>query len=205
MPARSMSRDPQIWLWRHFPLWIGLAMALVIIINVVMMWQAFATFPGQPKSNGYDASNAYNGILDKAAQEAGQRPGHDQAVAVHRRREQPGAAQAEDVRGPADGVVAGLRGHQHQVGRHPVAPSLGRRRAPGRAALPRHAPVDQLQLQQAAVVVGVPGQLDREVDRHPGRRQPPRHFPGNSVQAAAAAIVEPEPEMLLLEDRGRRT
>lgn len=56
--------------WRWFPLGITAAMLVVIAVNGYMIWQATSTFPGSAGEDGFDLSNAYGKVLDRAAAEA---------------------------------------------------------------------------------------------------------------------------------------
>ncbi|HKM62631.1 MAG TPA: FixH family protein [Acidisphaera sp.] len=56
--------------WRRFPLAVAGAFAVVFAVNVTMVKLALDTFPGRPVGDGFDTSNNYDRILDRARQEA---------------------------------------------------------------------------------------------------------------------------------------
>jgi len=56
--------------WRYFPFAIIGALAFVIIVNAAMITTAVQGFPGKTGRNGFDLSNQYNTVLDRADREA---------------------------------------------------------------------------------------------------------------------------------------
>jgi len=64
------------------------------------------------------------------------------------------------------------------------------------------APVDELELEELAVVEMIPSELDGEVQRHAQRRHAVRHLPSDTVQAAALRVFEGETEMHVFKDDG---
>ena len=52
--------------WRYFPFAIIGALAFVIIVNAAMITTAVQGFPGKTGRNGFDLSNQYNAVLERA-------------------------------------------------------------------------------------------------------------------------------------------
>ena len=66
MPTPAAPRSA----WRWFPWALAGVMLLVFAANGGLIYWALATFPGATNNDGFDESNAYDGVLAKAAQEA---------------------------------------------------------------------------------------------------------------------------------------
>lgn len=49
--------------WARFPVWLLIAMGLVIAVNARFVTLALDTFPGVPAGDDFDTSNAYNRVL----------------------------------------------------------------------------------------------------------------------------------------------
>jgi nitrogen fixation protein FixH len=60
-------RAPRRSLWSHFPLFLIAAMGVVMAVNAMLMIDAFRTFPGAAPNDGFDMSNAYDGVFRAAA------------------------------------------------------------------------------------------------------------------------------------------
>ena len=56
--------------WNLFPWAIGAGMAVVVAVNVGMAVSAIGTFPGKAGRDGFDLSNRYNLIMDRARDQA---------------------------------------------------------------------------------------------------------------------------------------
>jgi nitrogen fixation protein FixH len=56
--------------WRWFPWIVALSLLVVIVVNGGMMWVALSTFPGAAGADGFDLSNGYDHVLDRAARQA---------------------------------------------------------------------------------------------------------------------------------------
>lgn len=56
--------------WRLFPWAIAAAMGLVIAVNGGMVYAALHSFPGSAGSDGFDLSNHYDQVIDRAQQQA---------------------------------------------------------------------------------------------------------------------------------------
>ena len=61
---------PPRTVWRFFPLFVALAMSVVIAVNAGMIYAALHTFPGNAGSDGFDLSNHYDRVLDRVARQA---------------------------------------------------------------------------------------------------------------------------------------
>jgi nitrogen fixation protein FixH len=57
-------------LWRLFPWAIGAAMGLVVAVNAGMIYAAVHSFPGSAGSDGFDLSNRYDRVIERAQQQA---------------------------------------------------------------------------------------------------------------------------------------
>jgi nitrogen fixation protein FixH len=57
-------------IWRFFPWFITAGMALVIVVNIGMVYAALHTFPGNAGGDGFDLSNHYNAVLDRMDRQA---------------------------------------------------------------------------------------------------------------------------------------
>ena len=66
----STAASPRRSSWQWFPWAIAGALAVVVIVNAGMMWAALSTFPGAAGSDGFDLSNSYDRVLDRAARQA---------------------------------------------------------------------------------------------------------------------------------------
>ncbi len=66
MPPAAAPRSA----WRWFPWALAGVMLLVFAANGGLIYWAMATFPGATNNDGFDESNAYDGVLVKAAKEA---------------------------------------------------------------------------------------------------------------------------------------
>ena len=62
------------------------------------------------------------------------------------------------------------------------------------------APVDELELEELAVVEMVPSELDGEIQRYAQGRHTVRHLPSDAVQSAALRVFEAETKMHVFED-----
>lgn len=56
--------------WRCFPWLVAAAMSVVVAVNAGMIYAALASFPGKAGNAGFDLSNQYNAVLDRAQREA---------------------------------------------------------------------------------------------------------------------------------------
>lgn len=56
--------------WRLFPWAVAAAMLLVVAVNAGMVFAALHTFPGQAGDEGFQLSNHYDAVLDRADQQA---------------------------------------------------------------------------------------------------------------------------------------
>jgi nitrogen fixation protein FixH len=65
-PAEAPRRSS----WQWFPWAVAGALAVVVVVNAGMMWAALSTFPGAAGSDGFDLSNSYDRVLDRAARQA---------------------------------------------------------------------------------------------------------------------------------------
>jgi nitrogen fixation protein FixH len=66
----SIAPSPRRSAWRWFPWIVALYLGFVVIVNGGMMWAALSTFPGSAGSDGFDLSNNYDQVLDRAAHQA---------------------------------------------------------------------------------------------------------------------------------------
>ena len=56
--------------WNLFPWAIGAGMLVVVAVNIGMATSAIVTFPGKAGRDGFDLSNHYNTIMDRARDQA---------------------------------------------------------------------------------------------------------------------------------------
>ena len=49
--------------WNRFPVWLIIAMGLVVAVNARFIAVAYNTFPGTPTADDFDTSNDYNRVL----------------------------------------------------------------------------------------------------------------------------------------------
>ena len=56
--------------WRWFPIASLGALGLIVVVNMVMIYYALHTFPGESVHGGFETSNNYEQVLDHAAQQA---------------------------------------------------------------------------------------------------------------------------------------
>jgi nitrogen fixation protein FixH len=56
--------------WNYFPHAIIAALAVVVLVNIGMVWSALRTFPGVAALDVFDHSNAYDAVLAEEAQES---------------------------------------------------------------------------------------------------------------------------------------
>ena len=56
--------------WRWFPIASLGALAAVVIVNAGMIYYALHTFPGDTVRGGFEASNAYEQVIDRATDQA---------------------------------------------------------------------------------------------------------------------------------------
>jgi nitrogen fixation protein FixH len=56
--------------WRWFPWAIAGAMALVVAVNLGMVYAALHTFPGQAGNDGFDLSNRYDQVIARVERQA---------------------------------------------------------------------------------------------------------------------------------------
>jgi nitrogen fixation protein FixH len=64
MPRRAGS------LWRLFPLAVIVAMSVVVAVNAGLVYAALYSFPGKAGDEGFDLSNHYDAVLERAQREA---------------------------------------------------------------------------------------------------------------------------------------
>ncbi len=56
--------------WRWFPVASLGALGLIVVVNMVMIYYALHTFPGDTVRGGFEASNAYEQVIERAEQQA---------------------------------------------------------------------------------------------------------------------------------------
>jgi nitrogen fixation protein FixH len=61
---------PQRTAWRFFPWYVAGGIGFAMLVNFVMTYFAFVTFPGQVTNHGFANSNAYNAVLAVAERQA---------------------------------------------------------------------------------------------------------------------------------------
>lgn len=63
---------PPISGWKWFPWWIAAALGVTIAANIVLIWAAAQSFPGEAAAKPYEVGTAYNQVLANAARQAEQ-------------------------------------------------------------------------------------------------------------------------------------
>lgn len=63
-PSRLLSE------WRWFPFALIGLLGAAVAVNIVMVYLALATFPGEAGQDGFDLSNAYGRVLEATARRA---------------------------------------------------------------------------------------------------------------------------------------
>jgi nitrogen fixation protein FixH len=69
-PPSGRASEPVRSVWRLFPWLVAAAMGVVVVVNAGMIYAALASFPGKAGNDGFDLSNQYNAVLDRARHEA---------------------------------------------------------------------------------------------------------------------------------------
>lgn len=65
IPPPSAGRS----LWRFFPIGLVVAMTVVVAVNGGMIYAALHSFPGKAGDEGFELSNHYDAVLDRAQRE----------------------------------------------------------------------------------------------------------------------------------------
>lgn len=70
IPKPSANRSPLHSSWRLFPVAVVVAMSVVVAVNAGMVYAALYSFPGKAGDEGFDLSNHYDAVLERAQREA---------------------------------------------------------------------------------------------------------------------------------------
>ena len=63
-------RPPASSGWRFFPWLVAAGIGVVVMVNAALVYAALASFPGKTGDAGFELSNKYDAVLDRARREA---------------------------------------------------------------------------------------------------------------------------------------